>query len=58
MLPSVDLTNPVTLAVLAGLAVFVVYRWYRWRWRVAWFDRVYAEVTARELDDDEEPSEE
>jgi len=51
-----DVTEPVTLAVLAGLVAFFAYRWLKWRWRNAWFDRVYAEVASREHDADEEPS--
>lgn len=42
-----DLSDPATIAVLLGLLAFVGYRWLKWRWRIAWFDRVYAEAWSR-----------
>lgn len=48
-----DLSDPVTLAVLGGFLALSVYQWLRWRSRVAWFDRLRLERGA----DGDDPSE-
>jgi hypothetical protein len=47
-------TDPVTLAVLAGVVVFSVVNWLRWRSKEAWFDRVVLEQSVSDPDDEEE----
>ncbi|WP_255151822.1 hypothetical protein [Halorarius halobius] len=47
-------TDPVTLAVLAFLALFSVVNWLRWRSKEAWLERVMLERAAEERDDEED----